>query len=268
LTFFNILVPLFRHDGHNGENTNTKTDTIVFPILVLATMKLAFLLLHGLCLSSAIEAFLSVTVPFRRKVTVRFTSACGEEQRHVPMVIVFGRPGAGKTTVANKAIPLVLDHKVIGLDLDAYVPQWMKDNFAKGIYPTLEQRQEFALGACDQIEEELDEQQPAACVVSFSFVNTDLRDVFRSRFQNALWALVNTTHDEANKRIAERQGHFYQGAPDVVLESDREAIKSDNIEWDFAPVDFPHVNLPGEDSVDDNALRVAELIRNELAVQA
>lgn len=232
-------------------------------------MKLALLLLHGLCLSSAIEAFLSVTVPFRRKVTVHFASASSDEQRQVPMVIVFGRPGAGKTTVANKAIPLVSDHTVIGLDLDAYVPQWMKDNFAKGIYPTLEQRQEFAEAACDQIEKELDEQQPAACVVSFSFVNTDLRDVFRSRFQNALWALVSTTHDEANRRIAEREGHFYKGAPDVVHESDREeAIKSDNSEWDFAPVAFPHVNLPGEDSIDDNAVRVAEMIKNAVRVMA
>jgi len=185
----------------------------------------------------------------------------------VPIVIVFGRPGAGKTTVANKVISLFLDqsNSVIGLDLDTYVPQWMKDNFGKGIYPTPDQRREFAEGACSKIEQEINERHPLACILSFSFVNTDLRDIFRFRFPCAVWALVSISEEEANKRIAERAGHFYKGAPDAALDSDQEeASKSVNSDWEFAPVDFPHVTLPGNDSIDDNAQRVADVLKTTL----
>merc|ERR1711924_122109 len=48
-------------------------------------------------------------------------------------------------------------------------------------------------------------------IVSFSFVNTDLRDIFRSRFPNAEWILIETGQEECNKRINERKGHFYKG---------------------------------------------------------
>lgn len=66
--------------------------------------------------------------------------------RDIPMVVVFGRPGAGKTAVADRAVELLLLHpqqqslrsssilRPIGLDLDVCVPQWMRDNFAKGFY--------------------------------------------------------------------------------------------------------------------------------------
>lgn len=184
------------------------------------------------------------------------------------MAIVFGRPGAGKTTIANEVIPLFSEENgsVIGIDLDVYVPQWMKDNFVKGIYPTEEQRQEFAVGACDQIEIQLDEQRPTACVVSFSFVNADLRNVFRSRFPHAIWALVSTTEEEAKQRIAQREGHFYKGTPSKLLKEDHDKVsRSDLSEWDFAPVTFPHVILPGIDSIQNNAQRVSDLLNAEIS---
>eukprot|EP00814_Leptocylindrus_danicus_P005689 CAMPEP_0116047302 /NCGR_PEP_ID=MMETSP0321-20121206/28791_1 /TAXON_ID=163516 /ORGANISM="Leptocylindrus danicus var. danicus, Strain B650" /LENGTH=81 /DNA_ID=CAMNT_0003529117 /DNA_START=190 /DNA_END=435 /DNA_ORIENTATION=+ len=69
-------------------------------------------------------------------------------EQNVPIVVVFGRPGAGKTTIAEAADKLLKDkhnvEEIITLDLDVCIPQWMKDNFTNGIYPTLAQRDQFA----------------------------------------------------------------------------------------------------------------------------
>ena len=277
-----------------------------------------------------------------------------------PMLVVFGKPGAGKTTVANAAlskletmqkssndeerIAVVKDLDcVIGLDLDVCVPQWMKDNFSNGIYPTLEERREFALNACDYVDQQLQEQEErsrqqrqlqrndevmdnndndkkkketttttptttgggggdcsstklsssssslSSSIISFSFVNTDLRDTFRSRFPNAIWVLIDTDDEEATKRINERQDHFYKGksnkdnpSSDVDASSDsddntspRQTVKEeeaelpksssvsaedDNSEWLFAPVTFPHHVLPGKNSVDENSDTVLQIL--------
>lgn len=66
----------------------------------------------------------------------------------------------------------------VGLDLDACIPQWMRDNFDHCVqYPSL------ALGACDQyVDTKLKAQSSLqtgpniamTAIVSFSFVNTDL----------------------------------------------------------------------------------------------
>jgi hypothetical protein len=48
-------------------------------------------------------------------------------------------------------------------------------------------------------------------IISFSFVNTDLRNVFRQRFPHAQWVLMDTTEMEAQRRIEQRQGHFFKG---------------------------------------------------------
>ena len=214
------------------------------------------------------------------------------------MVVVFGRPGAGKTTVSNKAYEKIQnekdtiietnDHhprKCLLLDLDVCVPTWMRDNFAKGIYPTLEQRREFATSACDYIDKEMDTFISSAAgttttttsndilaIISFSFVNTDLREYFISRFPQARWALVDVNDSVAQDRINQREGHFYKGAPQSAPQSNNnddndapmkgskkisdekfEKNSSDNSEWDFAPVDFDHVILNGLDPVEKNA---------------
>ena len=94
-----------------------------------------------------------------------------------PPLIIFGRPGAGKTTIAEA---LVADPKAdcYGVDLDVCVPQWMRDNFAKGIYPTLDERRACAATAAEHVLAETAD-GPSRCVVSFSFVNQDLRDYFQ-----------------------------------------------------------------------------------------
>ena len=240
-----------------------------------------------------------------------------------PMVVVFGRPGAGKTTVAEHAASILRanhgendgddnddnDDTILTLDLDVCVPQWMKDNFAKGVYPTLEQRLEFADLICAHVEEKECQQQSeqrqqqrqqqrqgptmgpppprTMTIVSFSFVNTDLRTVFGQRFPHAKWALVDTTPEEAHCRIEQRQGHFYKGRQGSTtgsrqrqhttvekeqddhgtdgdcdtLTSLSKTIDEDNSDWEFAPVTFEHLILPGTESVEQNAERVVDLVR-------
>jgi ATP:corrinoid adenosyltransferase len=262
------------------------------------------------------------------------------------MVVVFGRPGAGKSTIAHRAVQKAAaaaatsirqnidintsdDTKnvttttthavsavtttattVIGIDLDVYVPQWMKDNFAAGIYPNLQQRQDFAHVMCQSLQEELwlhkqqqqelqnasstlsaavtssdnnksDDSmvQQVAAIVSFSFVNNDLRDIFRCHFPAASWVLLDTTEQEAQRRIRERTGHFYKGSPDEITitttsatstkatatatttkppeggESGQSSTSSaaDNADWKFGAVTFQHVILNGNDPIDTNA---------------
>ena len=52
------------------------------------------------------------------------------------LFVVFGRPGSGKTTVANKAFDVLTlelknrdDRECVALDLDVCVTQAMRDNF-------------------------------------------------------------------------------------------------------------------------------------------
>jgi len=158
-------------------------------------------------------------------------------------LIVFGRPGAGKTTIADALLREA--PWCAGRDLDVCVPQWMRDNFSKGVYPTLEQRQVFAGEAASYVEEALASAASAPLVVSFSFVNDDLRDVFRARFPDARWALVDTAEADAVERILAREGHFYE------VDDER------GDEWKFAPVAFGHLRLDGRRPIAEN---VAELL--------
>jgi len=169
--------------------------------------------------------------------------------------IIFGRPGAGKTTVGNAVLPLLeaRNIKLTQLDLDVCIPDWMKENFAKGIYPTHEQRVDFAKGACTYVDEQIAEKNLTNVMITFSFVNTDLREVFQEHFpDNLKWLLFNTNDALSAKRIAAREGHFYK----------QTEKKSD--EWNFAPVKIDHTILNGEVSVNDNALIIADFIENSI----
>jgi gluconate kinase len=222
------------------------------------------------------------THAFSTQLLSSLSGGVQEETNSPPCVIVFGRPGAGKSTVANAAVKLLADDPKIcclGLDLDVCVPQWMRDNFAKGIYPTLNEREIFALECCDYVENEFEDKvskttSNLAAIISFSFVNTDLRDVFRSRFPSAKWLLIDTMEDEATRRINSRQDHFYKGEQGDLskkLEAEKEAgpielDNDDNSEWKFAPVTFEHVALDGSKGVEENAKYVAQVLRDSIEV--
>jgi hypothetical protein len=250
-------------------------------------------------------------------------STFGPHSSQRPLIfVIFGRPGAGKSTVANAVLSRSKDGVVasrhssakesaaapnlaaplnlLGLDLDVCVPQWMRDNFAAGIYPTLAERETFADSACDYVEAQIaaklqdapglpssqpqespaskedlpvvchqpgsqlagnkpdgesEPNSPFAVLVSFSFVNEDLRASFRRRFPTSVWCLMDTSSEEASERIAKREGHFYKGSTKASPPSSQsgQGSKSDNDDWSFAPVDFPHIVLDGRDTIENNA---------------
>lgn len=145
----------------------------------------------------------------------------------------------------------------------------MKENFSNGIYPTLKERQDFALDCCRYVEERCQEMsqyieggnQKLGALISFSFVNNDLRDVFRGRFGHATWILLDTSEERANERIAKREDHFYQGKRHS---SNPASTEADNTEWNFAPVTYPHIILNGEDEIETNARQVCNVFRRVL----
>jgi len=183
------------------------------------------------------------------------------------IVVCFGRPGAGKTTILNKALELFeFENRIVNsVDLDVCIPQAMKDNFAKGIYPTLEQREIFAHTACDYVQEKrncYDESTPI--IISFSFVNTDLRTIFMSRFPEATWVLIDVSERTAQSRIDSRLGHFYKGnlKSPIAQDDHPKRITKDNAEWEFAPVDFDHISLDGLKPIEENARHLANVVIN------
>jgi gluconate kinase len=193
------------------------------------------------------------------------TISAGLRQSPIPLMVLFGKPGCGKTTTAN----FTLDRTpgCVGLDLDVCISDEMKANFAKGIYPSSNERVEFMECACDYVEHELksralDADRVKSCLVTFSFVNDDTREVFRRRFPGAKWLLLDVPNAAAEERINARRGHFYKGGPKAI---DSKPIASDDntSEWEFQSVKFDHLILDGLDAVPVNAARIIAEIQRQ-----
>jgi hypothetical protein len=243
-------------------------------------------------------------------MTRRTTAEAPED---VIVVVVFGMPGAGKSSVADAAFQIleeegfpssvgVVDEgyspppsfDCLKLDLDVCVPQWMRDNFAEGIYPNIHERRVFGQSCCAYVKESLTtnwnnnttktKHLPTASItiVSFSFVNADLREIFRKEFPNSHWILIDTTEEEAQRRIEQRKRHFYKGkknnnhndSSSIAKEEEepKNAIKLDNTDkdldnndWNFAPVLFPYTKLNGLDPIGVNARKVAQIIAQHVS---
>ena len=179
------------------------------------------------------------------------TPGIDERQENVGLTILFGKPGAGKTTIANHVLSQ-MPNDCMMLDLDDCIPQWMKDNFTKGIYPTLSQRQEFARHSCSYVKGQISlDTAQRHVLVNFSFVNQDLRDEFRRQFPSASWILLDVSNALAQNRIEARSGHFYKG---------KSQTKEKTSEWEFDVVTFPHLTLDGSQSIQDNAQIIIQSI--------
>lgn len=186
----------------------------------------------------------------------------------LPLFVVFGRPGSGKSTVADAATVLLTEEgtKILSLDLDVCVPDWMKDNFADGVYPTLKERKKFAEEACDYVLRAIENASGSkAAIVSFSFVNEDLRIIFRQRYPYSIWLLIAVDESEANARVLQRKGHFYKGKTTKAKALETvDRLESDNSEWAFAPVTFQHKIVDGMLPIDINAKKVADFVKEHI----
>ena len=184
-------------------------------------------------------------------------------------------PGAGKTTITEKAVSLLIDSAsnvdVLHEDLDVCVPQWMRENFGRGVYPTLNERTEFMKTACQHVgnsvankKETIRDGRKLAVIVSFSFVNIDLREGFRKHFPDATWILIDSDEVLASERIAAREGHFYKNAEKNAEKSRSggDVSSEENSEWEFKQVSFDHVALDGRDTIESNAKKIVRQVRS------
>jgi thymidylate kinase len=213
---------------------------------------------------------------------------------NLKLFITFGRPGAGKTTVSSLAFeqlverraeaerPITpiskvdetptIDLRLISLDLDCCIPQWMKDNFSRGIYPTMQERREFAQSACDHVREQCANEGASSALVSFSFVNADIREFFRQSFPSSTWILMDTDEETAQQRIQQRKNHFFRRKLDACVaayagieSSVSSPSLADNADWQFAPVTFDHIVLNGKEDAETNASKIVHLVERHMS---
>lgn len=164
-----------------------------------------------------------------------------EVRRPTKIYIIFGRPGAGKDAVGEQVRNRLADLEQI--DLDVLRSDKMKLDLNAGIWPTHEERLEFAHRAAAHVKYETESKQLRRALITFSFVNTDMREIFRETFGVQLqWFLLNTDDETARQRIKERKGHFYTNWEG---------------EWKFEDVDFHHTPLDGNASTETNGRIVA-----------
>ena len=85
---------------------------------------------------------------------------------------------------------------------------------------------------------------------------------------------LHNSKELAEERILSREDHFYKGSGGSTHEESdpttTQTVESgdtddkDNSEWEFKPVDFPHVVLDGNDEVTTNAQKIVDVIQIQL----
>ena len=156
------------------------------------------------------------------------------------------------------------------------------------MYPTVAERFLFISNACDYVTDKINtthnenqsDIKSLVPIISFSFVNTDMRVEFRKRFPGSQWILVDTSKNLAEERILSREDHFYKGSggsssadggpnkeddpTTTTATKSSDNPDEDNSEWEFKPVDYPHLILDGNDEVATNAQKIVDVIQNLL----
>merc|ERR1711933_117052 len=115
------------------------------------------------------------------------------------MIVLFGKGGAGKNTISNAALSLIQrdeifsSSKVINIDLDICIPSWMKINFIET--------------ACSHVQLQIYKMKSQSqssiifVIITFSFINDDIRYIFRQKFPYAIWVLVDVSEELSQERM-------------------------------------------------------------------
>ena len=197
-------------------------------------------------------------------ISLDFIGMLANKEKNKLIVVLFGRPGSGKSTIAEASMKLEFSKTWKYIDLDNCITDLMKENFSKGIYPTVKEREAFINSCCKYTRTEYDKfanhENFNVLLVTFSFVNIDMRIIYRNFFPNSKWVLVDTDESEASQRIKLRKDHFYDNTVD------KKKIEGEDCtnDWNFDPVDFEHKHLDGRSSVDSNAQEIANFIASSL----
>lgn len=181
-------------------------------------------------------------------------SAAPEKGACIPHAVLFGRPGAGKTTTAKAIQDMKAENgiKLVPFELDPYVPKEIIDVFMAGGYPSVEMRVAF-VEKCTEIVKAIRETLAEATeggstlkvglLVIQAFPHEDMRAVYRAAFPDAEWFLVDTADEVAGERVRAREGHFY---------------KHDTLPVPFEEIDFPHTAYEGTTDPAENAKQILE----------
>jgi hypothetical protein len=104
------------------------------------------------------------------------------------------------------------------------------------------------------------------CIVSFSFVNNDMRCIFREKFPSSKWILLDTSDEIVSLRISQRKGHFYDGEVVDKMKNIHmyNTYKVDNLESNFEAIDYDHFIINGEDPIEFNVNKILKINRIKL----
>ena len=140
---------------------------------------------------------------------------------------------------------------------------------------------EETLGSKQSVDDKTYQAQNAnsmTILISFSFVNEDLRNIFRSYYPGAHWLYIETPASVAYRRIDERKGHFSKNKNvpgaitlDSAVNNNDDTIPVSNItntpplqqmnsDWTFAKVNFPHFIVNGKRSIVQNTIEILRII--------
>jgi gluconokinase len=123
------------------------------------------------------------------------------------LIVVMGVAGCGKSAVARKLAAL---RGLPWIEGDEFHPATNVHKMREGIPLDDIDREGWLQTLCDEVRK-----YPDGCVLACSALKRSYRDTFRKIAPGARFVYLHITPQEAQRRVAERSGHFYP--PSLVL---------------------------------------------------
>jgi len=141
-------------------------------------------------------------------------------------IIVMGVAGSGKTSVARKLAAARGQAYVEG---DDFHPSANIHKMREGIPLDDDDRRGWLLSLCAEMAK-----YPQGCVLACSALKRSYRDVFREALPGLCFVYLHIPLQEAQRRVAERSGHFY---PPSLVDSQFDTLEDPSEEKDVAHID-------------------------------